>query len=130
MRANLPRQASFTEEITGAQNRDYSLLAAVGNYRELDLSLLDVEQGVGRVRLQENRLIVRVALDDLPGPGSCRKVLALNCGLFSISFSWRRRALTVGLRATSLRRRISLTSLTPSPAYGQYCSPHLFLGST
>jgi hypothetical protein len=72
----LARQATLAEETPSLQNADDRLLSSSGDDRELDLATLYVEDGVGRVPLGEDALLVpilarRLALLD-PGEEGLR----------------------------------------------------------
>ena len=62
----LAGQASLAEEVAGAQKGDHCFLALFGDYRELDLAFLDIEEGIGWIALQEDLVILRVVR-----PASC-----------------------------------------------------------
>lgn len=65
----LPVQASFAEKLTLSMDGDHSLLPLVGNNRDLDLSGLEVKQGVRAVPLGEHQLTGRVLSDRVPVAG-------------------------------------------------------------
>ena len=52
----LPGQTSLAKEIAGTENGDDRLLAVAGDTGDLDLSLPDVEQRIGRIALREDHL--------------------------------------------------------------------------
>ena len=56
----LAGQASLAKEVAGAQNGNHRFLALLGDDRELDLAFLDIEDGVGRVALQEDLVVLRM----------------------------------------------------------------------
>src|ERR1700680_3061275 len=56
----LPRQASFTKEVADPQNGDHGFFALFRDYRELDLALLNIKDGVGLVALQEDLAVLQV----------------------------------------------------------------------
>ena len=70
----LPRQASFAEEIASSEDGNHGLLSAGRYHRKLDLALLDIEEGVGRVGLRKNDVTSGVALYGPSGPGLGQKV--------------------------------------------------------
>ena len=53
----LAGQASLAEEVAGIQYGDDPLLALLGDDRQLDLALLDVEDAVGGISLPEDALV-------------------------------------------------------------------------
>jgi hypothetical protein len=53
-------QASLAKEIARAQQRNHRFLALLGDDRELDFAFVDIENGVGRVALQEDLVVLRV----------------------------------------------------------------------
>jgi hypothetical protein len=57
---SLIRQASLTKEVAGLQDGHYRLLALFGNNRELDLAFVDIENGVGRVALEKDLVVLRI----------------------------------------------------------------------
>jgi hypothetical protein len=65
----LAGQASFAEEIADVQKGDDSLLALLGDDRELDLALLDIEDAVGGISLPENALVCLVFYGGSSGAG-------------------------------------------------------------
>lgn len=56
-------QATLAKEITTPQKGDHSFLAPLGHNRELHAAFLDIEDGIRRVTLREDILLVAV----LPG---------------------------------------------------------------
>jgi hypothetical protein len=52
--------ATFAEEVFGPPNGDHRFLALLADNRELDLAGLNVEDGVGRIALRENPLVLLV----------------------------------------------------------------------
>jgi hypothetical protein len=54
----LGRQASFAQEVAAIQDGDDRFFAAVGDDRELDFAFLDIKDGVRRVALRKNYLVL------------------------------------------------------------------------
>ena len=55
--ARLPGKAALAEEIVRAENCDHRFLALLGNNGDLDLALLNIEDGIRRFALRENGLV-------------------------------------------------------------------------
>jgi len=53
-------QTSLSKKVTGFQDCNHYFLALHGNDSEFDLALLDVKDGVRRLPLRENDLIVPI----------------------------------------------------------------------
>ena len=76
----LPGQASFAEEVAGAQHGDHGFLAGLGEHRQLDAALLDVHDAVGTVALRKDHLVRRILDDLLREPGGVEKRLRVEGG--------------------------------------------------
>ena len=66
-------EAGFPEELPFGENGDDRFLAVLGQYRDLDLAVLDEKHGVGDVALAENLLVFRVPFDRLSRPCPAKK---------------------------------------------------------
>src|SRR5579872_573812 len=58
-------EAPFSEEVTGAQNRDHGFFPDPVDNRKLHAALLNVHNGLGGITLRENRSFL-AKLDNLP----------------------------------------------------------------
>src|SRR5882757_4112769 len=56
----LADQAAFAEEVARPEDRDHRFLALLGRDNDLDLALLDVENGLSRARLQEDDVFLAI----------------------------------------------------------------------
>jgi hypothetical protein len=74
----MPGQTSFSAELFRSKNGDDRLYHLIGNHGELDPALLDVEYGIGRIALREDKLIRAVMGYGSPSPTSARKDLGSN----------------------------------------------------
>jgi hypothetical protein len=66
-------QRPFPKKVTCPENRRHRLLAAVRHHGELDGSLLNVEDAVGRIALGENDRSALIGHDGLPGSRGSEK---------------------------------------------------------
>ena len=76
----LPRQAAFAKELPGSDDADDSFLPDVVDDGELDLSLLEKEQRVGRIPLDEDALPPGNPQDLLAGTDLVEKGLWIKSG--------------------------------------------------
>src|SRR5580693_7695896 len=65
----LSRQAALAKESSVCQYRDDCLFALFGYDGQLDLPLLEIEQGISRIGLRENDLFVTIEENLLPLAG-------------------------------------------------------------
>src|ERR1700723_4338823 len=73
-------QTSFAKKVTRFQNSYDCFLAALGNDGELDLTLLDVKNGVRLATLRKNNLVLLILGYGFPIAHFGEKCLRLECG--------------------------------------------------
>ncbi len=69
----LAGQASLAEEVADIQYGDDPLLALLGDDRQLDLALLDIEDAIGGISLPEDALVRLISRRGSAGADRCQK---------------------------------------------------------
>jgi hypothetical protein len=62
----LPGQAPLAKKVVGAEQGYHRFLSLLGDNRQFDLALLDLQNCVRRITLRENRLLPPVLQDVFP----------------------------------------------------------------
>jgi hypothetical protein len=73
----MPGEAPFPKKVTPLQHRDNGFFALSGHDRELDLALLDIEHGIGRIPLRKENLVFLALQSRSTVAGLCQEGLGI-----------------------------------------------------